>query len=44
MNRTNYETYILSMIELLINNNNQTDLGDYVLEYKSDFVEIGGKK
>ena len=42
MNKTNYETYIIAMIELLINNNNQTDLGDYVLEYKSDFAEIGG--
>jgi len=42
MNKTNYEIYITAMIELLINNNNQTDLGDYILEYKSDFAEIGG--
>ena len=42
MKKYNYETYVNAMIELLINNNDQTDLGDYVLEYKLDFAEIGG--
>lgn len=42
MNKINYEVYILAMIELMINNNSQTDLGNYILEYASDFAEIGG--
>lgn len=42
MNKINYEVYILAMIELMINNNNQTDLGNYRLEYTSNFAEIGG--
>ncbi|WP_285816121.1 hypothetical protein [Thomasclavelia cocleata] len=41
MNKVNYQVYIMAMIELMINNNNQTDLGNYRLEYTSDFAEIG---
>lgn len=42
MSKINDKIYILSMIETLINEKNQTDLGDYILEYAHDFSEIGG--
>ena len=43
MNKVNYQIYLLAITELLINNNNQTDLGEYVLEYSSNISEIGSE-
>ena len=42
MSKIEYQVYIIGMIESLINHNEQTDLGNYILEYMTDFAEIGG--
>lgn len=45
MNKNNYEIYMIAMINLLINDNNKTDFGNYILEYDYGFstVRLGGK-
>ena len=40
MSRTNYQIYLMAMTELLINNNNKTDLGFYTLEYGQEIANI----
>lgn len=42
MNKNNYEIYMIAIINLLINDNNKTDFGNYILEYDYCFSEIGG--
>ncbi len=41
MNKAKYEIYVMSMIELMIHNNSQTDLGNYVFEYTHSFDNVG---
>lgn len=41
MNKEKYKIYVMSMIELMIHNNNQTDLGNYVFEYTHSFFSVG---
>lgn len=41
MDKINYKIYTMAMIELLVNGNNQTDLGTHTLEYFVDFAEVG---
>jgi len=41
MNKSKYEIYMIAAINLLINDNTQTDLGNYILEYDYGFCEIG---
>lgn len=44
MSRTNYQIYLMAMTELLINNNNKTDLGFYTLEYGQEIANIDNGK